>query len=65
MRNGRKIVRSVNQFIALISLVVRDYDEALQFFIGKLGFVLEEDSFVPAQNKRWVVVVPLPQRGRS
>jgi catechol 2,3-dioxygenase-like lactoylglutathione lyase family enzyme len=48
----------MKQSISLISLVVRDYDEALQFFVGKLGFVLVEDSFVPAQNKRWVVVAP-------
>ena len=48
----------VKQSISLISLVVRDYDEALQFFVGKLGFVLVEDSFVSAQNKRWVVVAP-------
>jgi catechol 2,3-dioxygenase-like lactoylglutathione lyase family enzyme len=48
----------VNQSIWSVSLVVRDYDEALQFFIGKLGFVLVEDSWVPAQNKRWVVVAP-------
>lgn len=48
----------MKQSISLVSLVVRDYDEALQFFIGKLGFVLVEDSYVPAQNKRWVVVTP-------
>jgi catechol 2,3-dioxygenase-like lactoylglutathione lyase family enzyme len=48
----------VKQSISLVSLVVRDYDEALQFFIGKLGFVLVEDSYVPAQNKRWVIVTP-------
>lgn len=44
--------------IALISLVVRDYDEAIAFFVGKLGFELVEDSPVPAQGKRWVVVAP-------
>jgi catechol 2,3-dioxygenase-like lactoylglutathione lyase family enzyme len=48
----------VNQSIALVSLVVRDYDEALQFFVGKLGFALVDDSYVPVQDKRWVVVVP-------
>lgn len=46
------------QSIGLISLVVREYDEALEFFIEKLGFVLVEDSYVPAQDKRWVVVSP-------
>ena len=48
----------MKQSLALVSLVVRDYDEALEFFIGKLGFVLVEDSFVPEQAKRWVVVAP-------
>ena len=41
-----------------MSLVVRDYDEALDFFVGKLGFVLVEDSLVPEQAKRWVVIAP-------
>ena len=48
----------MKQSIALVSLVVRDYDEAIQFFVGKLGFLLVEDSYVPAQRKRWVVVAP-------
>ena len=46
------------QRLGLISLVVRDYDEALDFYTGKLGFTLVEDSFVPEQNKRWVVIEP-------
>jgi catechol 2,3-dioxygenase-like lactoylglutathione lyase family enzyme len=48
----------MRQSLALVSLVVRDYDEALAFFVGKLGFVLIEDSYVPEQDKRWVVVAP-------
>ena len=48
----------VRQSLALVSLVVRDYDEALDFFVGKLGFVLVEDREVPEQAKRWVVVSP-------
>lgn len=48
----------MNQSIALVSLVVRDYDEALEFFVGKLGFTLVEDRYVAAQNKRWVVIAP-------
>jgi len=48
----------MKQSLALVSLVVRDYDEALEFFVGKLGFVLVEDSEVPEQGKRWVVVAP-------
>ena len=46
------------QSIALVSLVVPDYDEALAFYVGVLGFELVEDTFVPEQNKRWVVVAP-------
>jgi catechol 2,3-dioxygenase-like lactoylglutathione lyase family enzyme len=43
--------------IALVSLVVRDYDEAIAFYVGKLGFDLIEDSRQGA-GKRWVVVAP-------
>jgi catechol 2,3-dioxygenase-like lactoylglutathione lyase family enzyme len=32
------------QSIGLVSLVVRDYDEALEFFVGVLGFTLIEDT---------------------
>ena len=46
------------QRLGMVSLVVRDYDEALAFYVGKLGFTLIEDSFVPEQNKRWVVIEP-------
>jgi catechol 2,3-dioxygenase-like lactoylglutathione lyase family enzyme len=48
----------MRQSIALVSLVVREYDEALTFFVGKLGFVLIEDTYIPEQDKRWVVVAP-------
>ena len=48
----------MKQSIGLVSLVVPDYDEALAFYVGSLGFTLVEDSFVPEQNKRWVVVAP-------
>lgn len=46
------------QSLGLVSLVVRDYDEALAFYVGTLGFDLVEDTFIAAQNKRWVVVAP-------
>jgi catechol 2,3-dioxygenase-like lactoylglutathione lyase family enzyme len=48
----------LKQSLGLVSLVVRDYDEALAFFVGKLGFQLVEDSLVPEQAKRWVVIAP-------
>jgi catechol 2,3-dioxygenase-like lactoylglutathione lyase family enzyme len=44
--------------LALVALVVRDYDEAIAFYVGTLGFTLEQDKFQPEQNKRWVVVAP-------
>ena len=48
----------MKQSIGLVSLVVHDYDDALAFYVGVLGFSLMEDSFMPEQNKRWVVVAP-------
>lgn len=48
----------VNQTLALSTLVVRDYDEAIAFFVGTLGFRLIEDTDQPEQAKRWVVVQP-------
>jgi len=55
----------MKQTLGLVSLVVRDYDEALAFYVGKLGFRLVEDSFVPEQNKRWVVVEPAGAGGQG
>jgi catechol 2,3-dioxygenase-like lactoylglutathione lyase family enzyme len=46
------------QYLGLVSLVVRDYDEAISFYVQKLGFALVEDSYQAAQKKRWVVVSP-------
>lgn len=49
--------------LALISLLVGDYDEALSFYVGKLGFELIEDTDMGA-GKRWVVVSPGPGGSR-
>jgi catechol 2,3-dioxygenase-like lactoylglutathione lyase family enzyme len=43
--------------LALTALLVRDYDEAIAWFTGKLGFELVEDSD-QGGGKRWVVVRP-------
>jgi catechol 2,3-dioxygenase-like lactoylglutathione lyase family enzyme len=51
------------QHIGLVSIVVRDYDEALHFFLNILGFHLVEDKPVPEQAKRWVVVRPPSSNG--
>ena len=44
--------------LAHLALVVRDYDEAIAFYVGKLGFELVEDSYQPEQDKRWVTIRP-------
>ena len=44
--------------LAHIALVVRDYDEALDFYVGKLGFTLVQDTYQPEQDKRWVTIRP-------
>lgn len=46
------------QSLAHIALVVRDYDEAIDFFVERLGFELVEDTYQPEQDKRWVIVRP-------
>ena len=51
------------QSLLNVSLVVRDYDEAIAFFTGKLGFKLLEDTYIPEQEKRWVVVAPPGSNG--
>lgn len=48
----------MKQSLGLVSLVVQDYDDAIGFFVGKLGFELIEDTYIEAQDKRWVVVAP-------
>jgi catechol 2,3-dioxygenase-like lactoylglutathione lyase family enzyme len=48
----------MSQCLGLVSVVVRDYDEALAFYVGVLGFELIEDTPMPEENKRWVVVRP-------
>ena len=53
------------QSLAHIALVVRDYDEAIAWFTGKLGFTLIEDSYQPEQDKRWVLVAPPGGTGTS
>jgi catechol 2,3-dioxygenase-like lactoylglutathione lyase family enzyme len=43
--------------LSLISLIVRDYDEAIAFYVEKLGFALREDTPLTSE-RRWVVVAP-------
>ncbi|MGB0845638.1 MAG: VOC family protein [Thiolinea sp.] len=53
----------MKQAIVHIALVVRDYDEALDFYVNKLRFELIEDTYQPEQDKRWVVVSPPGSNG--
>ncbi|MEF9919949.1 MAG: VOC family protein [Erysipelotrichaceae bacterium] len=46
------------QSIVHIALVVKDYDEAIDFYTKKLNFTLIEDTYQPEQDKRWVVIAP-------
>jgi len=48
----------MKQSIVHVALVVRDYDEAIEFFTKKLRFTVVEDTYQPEQDKRWVVVSP-------
>lgn len=48
----------MKQSIGTVALVVRDYDEAIAFYVGILGFTLVEDTCIEAQDKRWVAVAP-------
>ncbi len=47
----------MNQHIAHITLVVDNYDEAIQFYTEKLNFTLIEDTKL-SETKRWVMVKP-------
>lgn len=48
----------MKQSIIHIALVVREYDEAIEFYCRKLHFTLVEDTYQPEQDKRWVLVAP-------
>jgi uncharacterized glyoxalase superfamily protein PhnB len=47
----------MQQYLAGISLVVNDYDEAIEFYTRKLSFTLLEDTRM-SESKRWVVIAP-------
>ena len=55
----------MKQSIGLTALLVRDYDEALNFYVGRLGFKVVEDTYIPAQDKRWVVIAPAGSKGSA
>ena len=53
----------MRQAIIHVALVVRDYDEAIDYYCQKLHFTLVEDSYQPEQDKHWVVVSPPGSNG--
>ena len=55
----------MKQNIVHVALVVRDYDEAIEFYTRKLRFTLVEDTYQPEQDKRWVVVAPPGSTGTN
>jgi catechol 2,3-dioxygenase-like lactoylglutathione lyase family enzyme len=55
----------MKQAITHIALVVRDYNEAIDFYIKKLNFILIEDEYQPEQDKRWVVIAPPGSSGTT
>ena len=55
----------MKQDIVHIALVVRDYDEAIEFYTEKLHFTLIEDTYQPEQDKRWVVISPPGSTGTT
>ena len=50
--------KQMKQSIGYVAVVVQDYDDAIKFYVDTLGFRLVEDTFIAAQNKRWVLVTP-------
>jgi catechol 2,3-dioxygenase-like lactoylglutathione lyase family enzyme len=48
----------MKQTIGYVALVVRDYDEAIDFYRNTLDFTLIEDTFIASQSKRWVLMAP-------
>ena len=55
----------MRQALIHVALVVRDYDEAIDFYCSKLHFALVEDTYQPEQDKRWVVVAPPGSNGAT
>ena len=55
----------MSQSIVHIAIVVKDYDEAIDFYTKKLNFELIEDTYQEEQDKRWVVVSPKDSVGTT
>lgn len=55
----------MRQSLVHVALIVRDYDEALAFYTGVLNFTVVEDTYIPEQDKRWVVISPPGSTGAT
>ena len=55
----------MKQSLVHVAIVVRDYDEAIEFYTKKLHFTLVEDIYQPEQDKRWVTVSPPGSSGST
>lgn len=55
----------MKQSIVHIALIIRDYDEAIEFYTKKLHFTLIEDTYQPGQDKRWVTISPPGSSGTT
>ncbi|KXF80774.1 VOC family protein [Enterovibrio coralii] len=55
----------MKQSLVHVAIVVRDYDEAIDFYVNKLKFELLEDTYQPEEDKRWVVVSPPGSTGAT
>ena len=54
----------MTQMVARVSVLVRDYDEAIAFYTTMLGFDVVEDTALE-NGKRWIVVAPPASRGTA
>ena len=52
----------MNQKLAHVAIVVRDYDEAIKFYTEQLHFILLEDTKL-SETKRWVLISPPGSKG--
>ena len=55
----------MKQSIVHVAVVVKDYDEAIEFYTQRLGFELLEDIYIAEQDKRWVLVAPPNSTGAA
>ncbi len=55
----------MKQSIVHIALVVKEYDEAIEFYTKKLNFDLIEDIYQQEQDKRWVTIAPPNSTGTT